>query len=34
MSKSTGVFDLIYGKIIYSDSEVCVNHVDFPASFA
>jgi hypothetical protein len=34
MSESTGVFDLVNGKIVYDDSEVCVNYVDFPAFFA
>jgi hypothetical protein len=34
MSESTDVFDLVYGKIVYSGSEMCVNNVDFPASFA
>jgi hypothetical protein len=34
MSESTGVFDLMHSKIVYGRSEVCVNYVDFPASFA
>jgi hypothetical protein len=34
MSEKAGVFDLPQAKIIYSRSEVCVNHVSFPACFA
>jgi hypothetical protein len=34
ISKKAGVFDLPQAKIVYSRSEVCVNHVSFPACFA